>query len=163
MCSRVKSNLLIRNSIGAHAGSYSIYRALSIAMGQLRPDWRPDLTNTHVSLVMLPAYDTNDSHLSPSLLNRDGLVMERDEGRRVTRRTGRSSRLIPGEPCRRRSGPRWVTILTVLLTLRNTLKASMFAPPSHRPKPTSRSKNWTSSLERASSPSMAISSSSRLN
>ena len=49
MCSRVKSNLPIRNSIGAHAGSYSIYRALSIAMGQLRPDWRPDLTNTHVS------------------------------------------------------------------------------------------------------------------
>ena len=49
VCSRVKSNLPIRNSIGAHAGSYSIYRALSIAMGQLRPDWRPDLTNTHVS------------------------------------------------------------------------------------------------------------------
>jgi hypothetical protein len=49
VCSRIKSNLPLRNSIGAHAGSYSIYRALSIAMGQLRPDWRPDLTNTHVS------------------------------------------------------------------------------------------------------------------
>lgn len=52
VCSRIKSNLPIRNSIGAHAGSYSIYRALSIAMGQLRPDWRPDLTNTHVSGVL---------------------------------------------------------------------------------------------------------------
>jgi hypothetical protein len=41
------------NSIGAHAGSYSIYRALSIAMGQLRPDWRPDLTNTHVGVASL--------------------------------------------------------------------------------------------------------------
>ncbi|WWD20910.1 hypothetical protein CI109_105388 [Kwoniella shandongensis] len=54
VCSRIKSNLLIRNSIGAHAGSYSIYRALSIAMGQLRPDWRPDLTNTHPPFVLPP-------------------------------------------------------------------------------------------------------------
>lgn len=54
MCSRIKSNLPIRNSIGAHAGSYSIYRALSIAMGQLKPDWRPDLTNTHPPFVLPP-------------------------------------------------------------------------------------------------------------
>ncbi|KAK1923303.1 putative cyclohydrolase [Papiliotrema laurentii] len=54
VCSRIKSNLPIRNSIGAHAGSYSIYRALSIAMGQLRPDWRPDLTNTHPPFVLPP-------------------------------------------------------------------------------------------------------------
>ncbi|WRT70933.1 uncharacterized protein IL334_007932 [Kwoniella shivajii] len=54
VCSRIKSNLLIRNSIGAHAGSYSIYRALSIAMGQLSTDWRPDLTNTHPPFVLPP-------------------------------------------------------------------------------------------------------------
>ncbi|KAK4688304.1 hypothetical protein P7C73_g1789, partial [Tremellales sp. Uapishka_1] len=54
VCSRIKSNLPIRNSIGAHSGSYSIYRALSIAMGQLRPDWRPDLTNTHPPFVLPP-------------------------------------------------------------------------------------------------------------
>ncbi|KIR25060.1 cyclohydrolase [Cryptococcus deuterogattii LA55] len=54
VCSRIKSNLPIRNAIGAHAGSYSIYRALSIAMGQLRPDWRPDLTNTHPPFVLPP-------------------------------------------------------------------------------------------------------------
>ncbi|KAK8850746.1 hypothetical protein IAR55_004666 [Kwoniella newhampshirensis] len=54
VCSRIKSNLLIRNAIGAHAGSYSIYRALSIAMGQLRPDWRPDLTNTHPPFTLPP-------------------------------------------------------------------------------------------------------------
>lgn len=50
LASRIGKNLLQRNAIGAHAGSYSIYRALSIAMGQLKPDWRPDLRNTHVSL-----------------------------------------------------------------------------------------------------------------
>ncbi|MBV9248111.1 MAG: hypothetical protein JO227_02535, partial [Acetobacteraceae bacterium] len=35
-----------RNAIGAHAGSYSIYRALAIAAGQLSANHRPDLTNT---------------------------------------------------------------------------------------------------------------------
>ncbi|TXT12944.1 hypothetical protein VHUM_01345 [Vanrija humicola] len=54
VCSRIGKNLLIRNAIGAHAGSYSIYRALSIAMGQLRPDWRPDLKNTHPPFVLPP-------------------------------------------------------------------------------------------------------------
>jgi len=56
VCSRIAKNLLIRNSIGAHAGSYSIYRALSIAMGQLKPDWRPDLVNTHVSTYKTTRY-----------------------------------------------------------------------------------------------------------
>jgi hypothetical protein len=51
VCSRIAKNLLIRNSIGAHAGSYSVFRALSVATGQLKPDWRPDLVNTHVSQV----------------------------------------------------------------------------------------------------------------
>ena len=33
--------------MGAHGGSYSIYRALAVATGTLDPDYMPDLTNTH--------------------------------------------------------------------------------------------------------------------
>ena len=35
-----------RSAIGAHAGAYSLYRALAIAAGQLDAGHRPDLTNT---------------------------------------------------------------------------------------------------------------------
>jgi GTP cyclohydrolase II len=35
-----------RNVIGAHSGSYALYRALAIAAGQLNPIHIPDLTNT---------------------------------------------------------------------------------------------------------------------
>lgn len=35
-----------RNAIGAHAGSYALYRALAIAAGKLSPIHVPDLTNT---------------------------------------------------------------------------------------------------------------------
>jgi len=35
-----------RNAIGAHGGGYSIYRALAVASGKLKPSHRPDLTNT---------------------------------------------------------------------------------------------------------------------
>ncbi len=35
-----------RNVIGVHAGSYGVYRALAVAARELRPDHRPDLTNT---------------------------------------------------------------------------------------------------------------------
>ena len=35
-----------RNVIGTHSGSYSVYRALAVASGALKPDHRPDLTNT---------------------------------------------------------------------------------------------------------------------
>jgi GTP cyclohydrolase II len=40
------SNAEHRNVIGAHAGSYAIYRALAVASGALDPTWRPDLTDT---------------------------------------------------------------------------------------------------------------------
>jgi len=36
----------LRNVIGTHGGSYSIYRALAVASGRLDPDHRADLTNT---------------------------------------------------------------------------------------------------------------------
>ncbi len=35
-----------RNAIGTHSGSYTVYRALSIASGHFPKDHRPDLTNT---------------------------------------------------------------------------------------------------------------------
>ena len=35
-----------RNAIGAHSGSYTVYRALSIASGKFPPQHRPDLNNT---------------------------------------------------------------------------------------------------------------------
>lgn len=35
-----------RNVIGAHSGSYAVYRALAVAAGRLKSDHVPDLTNT---------------------------------------------------------------------------------------------------------------------
>ncbi|KAF5348599.1 hypothetical protein D9756_009697 [Leucocoprinus leucothites] len=46
VCSRLSSSLKQRNALGAHSGSYSIYRALSIAMGSLSPTHKPDYTMT---------------------------------------------------------------------------------------------------------------------
>ena len=34
-----------RNAIGAHSGSYAVYRALAVASGALDAEHRPDLTN----------------------------------------------------------------------------------------------------------------------
>ena len=39
-------NLSHRNAIGTHSGSYAVYRALAIASGDLKPEHRPDFTNT---------------------------------------------------------------------------------------------------------------------
>ncbi|ESK93260.1 gtp cyclohydrolase [Moniliophthora roreri MCA 2997] len=46
ICSRLPSSIKRRNAIGAHSGSYSIYRALAIAMGNLDPSYKPDLRDT---------------------------------------------------------------------------------------------------------------------
>lgn len=40
------TNKLHRNAIGSHSGSYTVYRALAMAAGQMNPDHKPDLTNT---------------------------------------------------------------------------------------------------------------------
>ena len=40
------TNPLHKNVIGAHSGSYSVYRALAMAAGKLADDFVPDLTNT---------------------------------------------------------------------------------------------------------------------
>nr|GAT60712.1 predicted protein [Mycena chlorophos] len=43
ICSRLPSTIKARNALGAHSGSYSIYRSLSIALGSLSPTHKPDL------------------------------------------------------------------------------------------------------------------------
>mmetsp|Transcript_455 Transcript_455/g.1095 ORF Transcript_455/g.1095 Transcript_455/m.1095 type:complete len:462 (-) Transcript_455:403-1788(-) len=43
-----------RNSIGAHGGSYSIYRALAIASGALDPDYVPNFDNTEPAVDIGP-------------------------------------------------------------------------------------------------------------
>ncbi|KAF5374238.1 hypothetical protein D9758_004726 [Tetrapyrgos nigripes] len=46
ICSRLPSSIKLRNALGAHSGSYSIYRALAIGMGTLSPSHRPDYSMT---------------------------------------------------------------------------------------------------------------------
>ncbi|WDE09139.1 GTP cyclohydrolase II [Thalassomonas viridans] len=43
-----------RNAIGSHSGSYSVYRALSIASGSFAQDHIPDLTNTSPTVNISP-------------------------------------------------------------------------------------------------------------
>ena len=54
ICSRLPSTIKYRNAIGAHSGSYSIYRALSIAMGALSPTHKPDYSNTEPPVSIPP-------------------------------------------------------------------------------------------------------------
>ncbi|MDX1711365.1 MAG: GTP cyclohydrolase II [Rhodovibrionaceae bacterium] len=51
-----------RNVIGAHAGSYALYRALAIAAGTLDPLHRPDLTDTAPSVEIGPHPQWADPH-----------------------------------------------------------------------------------------------------
>ena len=55
-----------RNVIGAHAGAYSVYRALAVAAGQLDPAHRPDLTNTRpaVAIGPFPSWSQPDAIVS---------------------------------------------------------------------------------------------------
>lgn len=48
------SDKLNRNCIGSHSGSYTVYRALSIASGKFSPLHRPDLKNTQPSVSVAP-------------------------------------------------------------------------------------------------------------
>ncbi|KAL2019969.1 hypothetical protein VTK56DRAFT_8969 [Thermocarpiscus australiensis] len=52
--SRSPSTIGRRNAIGAHGGSYSIYYALALASRELRPDHRPDFTNTEPAVNIGP-------------------------------------------------------------------------------------------------------------
>jgi len=48
------TNSKARNAIGAHSGSYTVYRALSIASGKFPPQHRPDLNNTQSPVQIGP-------------------------------------------------------------------------------------------------------------
>lgn len=60
VCSRLQSSLKQRNALGAHSGSYSIYRALSIAMGSLSPTHKPDYTMTEPPVDFPPQPSWSD-------------------------------------------------------------------------------------------------------
>lgn len=48
------TNSKYRNAIGTHSGSYTVYRALSIASGKFPARHRPDLTNTESPVTIGP-------------------------------------------------------------------------------------------------------------
>lgn len=48
------TNSKARNAIGAHSGSYTVYRALSIARGKFQPTHKPDLHNTYSPATIGP-------------------------------------------------------------------------------------------------------------
>ncbi|WP_132323284.1 GTP cyclohydrolase II [Pseudobacteriovorax antillogorgiicola] len=57
-----------RNAIGTHAGSYTVYRALSVASGQFPRNHRPDLANTTATVELGPYdswFDNNIVSLDP--------------------------------------------------------------------------------------------------
>ncbi|KAF8206368.1 GTP cyclohydrolase N terminal-domain-containing protein [Mycena galopus ATCC 62051] len=54
ICSRLPGSIKSRNALGAHSGSYSIYRALSIALGSLSPTHKPDFTMTEPPIDIPP-------------------------------------------------------------------------------------------------------------
>ncbi|KAJ9125348.1 hypothetical protein QFC22_000308 [Naganishia vaughanmartiniae] len=73
ICSRIPTSLPLRNAIGAHSGSYSIYRALSIAMKLLPSNWRPDLTDTEPPFQIGPheAWTGKDKNGLPRIVSLD--------------------------------------------------------------------------------------------
>lgn len=54
------TNTRARNAIGAHSGSYTVYRALSIASGKFPPQHRPDLENTQSPVSIGPYSQWSD-------------------------------------------------------------------------------------------------------
>ncbi|KAF9236969.1 GTP cyclohydrolase N terminal-domain-containing protein [Melanogaster broomeanus] len=81
ICSRLPSSIKQRNALGAHSGSYSIYRALAIAMGTLNPTHKPDYSKTEPPVPILPQpawYDPTKivsfdpwGHLVPQVFRRE--------------------------------------------------------------------------------------------
>ena len=67
ICSRLPSSFKHRNAIGAHSGSYSIYRALAIAMGTLDPTHKPDYARTEPPVPVPPQPAWSDPHKIVSL------------------------------------------------------------------------------------------------
>jgi len=57
----------MRNTIGTHSGSYSVYLAVSVAAGRLDPTHRPDFTDTSPSIALGPHPQWSDRHKIVSL------------------------------------------------------------------------------------------------
>src|SRR5437016_3430223 len=55
------TNPKMRNAIGTHSGSYTVYRALSIASGKFPASHRPDLHNTESPVKIGPYEQWFDS------------------------------------------------------------------------------------------------------
>ncbi|MBF0276420.1 MAG: GTP cyclohydrolase II [SAR324 cluster bacterium] len=70
------TNVSHRNVIGAHSGSYTIYRALAVAAGKLDPEHRPDLTNTAPTNTIGPFPSWQDPGKIVSLDPYGGMVGE---------------------------------------------------------------------------------------
>ena len=81
ICSRLPTSIKQRNAIGAHSGSYSIYRALAIAMGTLDPSHKPDYSKTEPAVPIPPQPSWSDpskivsfdpwGHLVPQVYRRE--------------------------------------------------------------------------------------------
>ncbi|EJT98775.1 hypothetical protein DACRYDRAFT_90842 [Dacryopinax primogenitus] len=79
LCSRLPNNIKLRNSIGAHSGSYATYRALAIALRTLSPTHIPDysLTQPPVDIPPQPAWSEKGKivsldpwgHLAPQVFS----------------------------------------------------------------------------------------------
>ena len=54
LASRQRASLGLRNAIGAYGGAYSVYHALSVAIGALDPNQRPNYTNTQPTFEVRP-------------------------------------------------------------------------------------------------------------
>jgi len=54
ICFRLVSSIKHRNAIGAHSSSYSIYRALFIAMGALSATYKPNYSNSEPPISIPP-------------------------------------------------------------------------------------------------------------
>jgi hypothetical protein len=54
VASRLPDSMKVRNAIGAHGGSYSIYRALAIAIGDLSATHKPDFHNSEPPVQLGP-------------------------------------------------------------------------------------------------------------
>ncbi|KAF5382242.1 hypothetical protein D9757_008960 [Collybiopsis confluens] len=92
ICSRMLGTIKYRNAIGAHSGSYSIYRALSIAMGSLDPTYKPDysMTQPPVDIPPNPAWTHKEGeklkivsldpwgHLVPSVFENE--IKDKEQG-----------------------------------------------------------------------------------
>ncbi|GJJ68687.1 hypothetical protein EMPS_01033 [Entomortierella parvispora] len=59
--SRLANSISIRNAIGAYGGSYSIYRSLAVAMGDLPADHKPNFENTQPPIKIRQQPQWSDS------------------------------------------------------------------------------------------------------